>query len=189
LNANNNIGLSSSQQFLKRSFDVLLSVLLLCGFLVPLVLLIGVFGIFKQQRIGKNGTVFTIYKLETLKETEVGMVPKRFGNFLRKFKIDEWPQLFNVLVGSMSFVGPRPDIQGYADRLLGDDRIILSVKPGITGPATLKYKNEEQLLSKQDNPLAYNDKVLWPDKVKINKTYVKEWSFRKDLLYIWKTIF
>lgn len=166
-----------------------LSVLLLCIFLVPLILLMAAFGIFKQQRIGKNGALFTIYKLETLKETEDGLAPKPFGKLVRRFKIDEWPQLFNVLKGDMSFVGPRPDVRGYADALKGEDRLILSVRPGITGPATLKYKNEEQILSLQDNPAAYNDKVLWPDKIKINKTYVKEWSFRKDLLYIWKTIF
>ena len=166
-----------------------LSVLLLCVFLVPLILLMGIFGIFKQQRIGKNGALFTIYKLETLTKTAEGLVLKPFGKFLRQFKIDEWPQLFNVLKGDMSFVGPRPDVKGYADALKGEDRLILSVRHGITGPATLKYKNEEQILSRQDNPAAYNDKVLWPDKVKINKTYVKEWSFRKDLMYIWKTIF
>jgi lipopolysaccharide/colanic/teichoic acid biosynthesis glycosyltransferase len=110
------------------------------------------------------------------------------GAFFRKTKIDELPQLFNVLFGSMSFVGPRPDVAGFADMLEGEDRIILSVRPGITGPASLKYKDEEILLSSQDNPEYYNKNVIWKDKVQINKKYVSEWSFKKDIIYIIKTI-
>lgn len=111
------------------------------------------------------------------------------GRFLRKTKLDELPQLWNVLVGEMSFVGPRPDVQGYADQLKGEDRIILSVKPGITGPASLAYKNEEELLAQQNNPKAYNDTVIWPDKVRLNKIYVEHYNLKKDIYYIFKTVF
>jgi lipopolysaccharide/colanic/teichoic acid biosynthesis glycosyltransferase len=112
----------------------------------------------------------------------------RLGRLWRKTKIDELPQLINVLKGDMSFVGPRPDVPGYADRLEGEDRIVLSVRPGITGPATLKYRNEENLLAEQENPRQYNDEVLWPDKVRLNREYVRNWSFGTDFRYIWKTI-
>jgi len=88
----------------------------------------------------------------------------------------------------MSFVGPRPDVPGFADRLEGDDRIVLEVRPGITGPASLKYKNEEEILSKVQDPERYNKEVIWPDKVRINKAYLKEWSLRKDIEYLIKTV-
>jgi lipopolysaccharide/colanic/teichoic acid biosynthesis glycosyltransferase len=110
------------------------------------------------------------------------------GALFRKTKIDELPQLFNVLFGSMSFVGPRPDVVGFADMLEGEDRIILSIRPGITGPASLKYKDEESLLAEQENPEQYNRDVIWPDKVKINRVYIREWSLRKDVDYIKKTV-
>ena len=110
------------------------------------------------------------------------------GTFFRKWKIDELPQLVNILLGQMSFVGPRPDVPGYANKLQGDDRIVLSVRPGITGPAQLTYRNEEDILSDQIDVVRYNDEVIWPDKVKINKDYVKNYSFLKDIYYIWKTI-
>lgn len=111
----------------------------------------------------------------------------RWGAFLRKYKLDELPQLINILKGEMSFVGPRPDVEGYADLLTDSDRIILSVKPGITGPAQIKYKNEEKILSSQENPQQYNDRVIWPDKVKINKDYVENYSFKRDLQFLIKT--
>jgi lipopolysaccharide/colanic/teichoic acid biosynthesis glycosyltransferase len=110
------------------------------------------------------------------------------GKFFRDTKIDELPQLFNVLFGTMSFVGPRPDVEGYADKLEGEDRLVLTVRPGITGPASLKYKNEEDILAKVDNPKEYNDKVIWPDKVKINMEYIQNWSLKKDIEYIVKSI-
>jgi len=110
------------------------------------------------------------------------------GKFFRDTKIDELPQLWNVFIGYMSFVGPRPDVEGYADKLVGDDRIILSFRPGITGPATIKYKNEESILALQENPKYYNDYVIWPDKIKINKEYIKNYSLKKDIKYIVKTI-
>jgi lipopolysaccharide/colanic/teichoic acid biosynthesis glycosyltransferase len=111
------------------------------------------------------------------------------GRFWRKSKIDELPQLINVLKGDMSFVGPRPDVPGYADRLEGNDRVVLSVRPGITGPATLKYRDEEALLAEQNDPQKYNDEVLWLDKVRLNREYVENWSFLGDLRYIWETVF
>jgi lipopolysaccharide/colanic/teichoic acid biosynthesis glycosyltransferase len=96
--------------------------------------------------------------------------------------------LINILRGEMSFVGPRPDVPGYADKLEGEDRIILSVRPGITGPASLKYRDEEEILSRVDDPKRYNDEVIWPDKVAINKAYIREWSLGKDIGYIVQTL-
>lgn len=111
------------------------------------------------------------------------------GHFLRKTKIDELPQLINVFLGHMSFVGPRPDVAGFADKLTGEDRIILWVRPGITGPATLKYRKEEEFLAGQDDPERYNDEVIFPDKVRLNREYVANYSFWKDIKYIYQTIF
>lgn len=111
------------------------------------------------------------------------------GCFLRKYKLDEFPQLWNVLVGKMSFVGPRPDVPGYADKLQKDARAILDLRPGITGPASLCFKDEEKLLSKVSNPKEYNDTILWPKKVKLNREYIDNWSFWKDIEYIFITLF
>jgi lipopolysaccharide/colanic/teichoic acid biosynthesis glycosyltransferase len=111
-----------------------------------------------------------------------------FGRFLRKYKLDELPQLFNVIIGDMSFVGPRPDVKGYADKLIGDNRIILAIKPGITGPATLKYLNEEEILAEQSDPLKYNDEVIWKEKIKINRNYIENWTLIGDLKFILRTI-
>ena len=113
----------------------------------------------------------------------------RFGRFIRTYKLDELPQLWNVIKGDMSLVGPRPDVPGYADKLFGEDRIILSVRPGITGPATIKFKDEEFLLSQQEDPIYYNDEIIWKEKVRINKEYIKNWSLKKDVIYLLKTIF
>ena len=110
------------------------------------------------------------------------------GAKLRKYKIDELPELWNVLIGDMSLVGPRPDVPGYADNLQGDDRRMLFLKPGITGPASLKYRNEEELLTGQDNPQKYNDEVLFPDKVRINIEYLDNWSFWNDIKIIVYTV-
>ncbi len=155
----------------------------------------GLPGLFIQKRIGKNGKPFLMYKIRTLKKNKSHSIEELsshgtyIGKLLRKSKLDELPQLVNVLNGDMSLVGPRPDIPGYADQLKGSDRIILSVRPGITGPATIKYKNEEEILLRQSNPQQYNDTVIWPDKVKINKDYVENWSFLKDLKYIYQSVF
>ena len=110
------------------------------------------------------------------------------GAKLRKYKIDELPELWNVLIGNMSFVGPRPDVPGYADKLEGEDREILKLRPGITGPASLKYRNEEELLAKQANPQEYNDFVIYPDKVRINLFYLKHYSFIMDIMIIIATV-
>jgi len=111
-----------------------------------------------------------------------------FGRFLRKTKLDELPQLWNVLIGNMSLVGPRPDVPGFADQLKGEDRIILSIRPGITGPASLAFKNEEGLLAQQENPEQYNREIIWPEKVAINKAYIENYSFWLDLKILWKTV-
>jgi len=155
------------------------------------------FGIFTQRRVGKEGKLFSVFKIKTMKPikgvdttitTSNDMRITKSGKFFRDTKIDELPQLFNVLFGSMSFVGPRPDVEGYADKLEGKDREMLTVRPGITGPASLKYRNEEEILAQQSNPKAYNDQVIWVDKVAINLKYIKEWSFKKDIQYIIKTV-
>ena len=105
----------------------------------------------------------------------------RVGRWLRRTKIDELPELLNIFVGDMSFVGPRPDVAGYADKLEGDDRRLLTMKPGLTGVASLKYRNEEDLLAAQPNPQEYNDKVIWPDKVRLNLLYMERQSLWLDV--------
>jgi lipopolysaccharide/colanic/teichoic acid biosynthesis glycosyltransferase len=194
--------MTKKDKLIKRSFDIVLSLIGL--FLTwPIILIAWILatietksnGMFFQIRIGENGKPFKIYKIKTMYSSKGTTITTandnritKYGKIFRKYKIDELPQLWNVLIGDMSFVGPRPDVPGYADKLEGDDRIILSIKPGITGPASLKYKNEEEILAKVDNPVEYNDKVIWPDKVKINKEYIKNWSLKKDIEYIKKTI-
>ena len=111
------------------------------------------------------------------------------GRVFRRFKIDELPQLINVLLGHMSIVGPRPDVPGFADQLQGYERLLLSIKPGITGPASLKYRNEELILSLQVDPISYNRSVIWPDKVQIGLAYIEHWSLSRDFLYILRTLF
>lgn len=196
--------LSASDKFAKRSFDVLFAALGIIFFLwiIFFAWIVASIdtksnGLFWQKRIGKEGKVFNVYKIKTMQGVEGVKTTvtrssdvriTKSGAFFRKTKIDELPQLFNVLFGSMSFVGPRPDVSGYADVLEGEDKIILSIRPGITGPASLKYKNEEALLAKQANPENYNKNVIWKDKVQINKKYVSEWSFKKDIIYIIKTV-
>ncbi|MEA3491068.1 MAG: sugar transferase [Campylobacterota bacterium] len=192
--------LTLSQRCTKRTFDLLLSLIgiVLTGWIMVLSWVVASLdtksnGLFMQQRVGREGRLFYIFKIKTMKhiagvDSTVTISGDeritKFGAFFRKTKIDELPQLFNVLLGSMSFVGPRPDVEGFADTLRGEAEIILSVRPGITGPASLKYINEEETLAKQENPQKYNREVIWPDKVKINIEYVKEWSFAKDMRYI-----
>jgi len=110
------------------------------------------------------------------------------GRRLRHWKLDELPQLWNVLRGEMSLVGPRPDVPGYADRLIGEAREILQLRPGITGPATIKYRDEERLLARQSDPVAYNDRVVYPDKVRVNLRYLHRWSLANDIRCILVTI-
>lgn len=144
-------------------------------------------GFFKQERIGQYGKPFLIYKLRTLhlQTSKISV----WGKILRTSKLDETPQFLNLLKGEMTLVGPRPDVPGYADLLQGDDRIILTLKPGITGLASLKYRNEEQLLAQQSNPQHYNDEVIWPDKVRINKWYAHNRTFFMDVQIIFYTLF
>ncbi|MGI9526826.1 MAG: sugar transferase [Weeksellaceae bacterium] len=188
---------------IKTFFDYILAIVLLTVLILPLGIAwliatidTGQNGLFIQKRIGKEGKVFNIFKLRTMRgdynnaiTTEHSHDITKSGKYFIKYKIDEIPQLFNILNGTMSFVGPRPDVPGYADQLNGEDKIILSVKPGITGPAQLKYKDEHQLLSKAEDPIKLNDEVLWPDKVEINKKYIQEWTFIGDLKILFKTIF
>ena len=152
--------------------------------------------IFRQQRVGRHGKLFTIYKFRTMTTGHQGssvsvagearITP--LGAVLRRYKIDELPELWNVLMGDMSLVGPRPDVPGYADKLVGDDREILLLRPGITGPASLKYRNEEELLATVDNPQEYNDTVIYPDKIRINRYYLHHYSFWKDIQMIICTV-
>jgi len=197
-------GLSPGNAFIKRSFDIGLSLL---GLLATVWVIIIAWvlstletrrnGFFSQSRVGRHGRLFRVIKIRTMRDTpgidttvtasgDPRITP--LGRFFRKTKIDELPQLFNVLLGQMSFVGPRPDVPGFADCLDEGDNIILLVRPGITGPATLKYRDEEVLLARQEDPDAYNREVLFPDKVRVNKAYIENYSFRRDLYYIWKTI-
>ena len=154
--------------------------------------------LFNQKRVGQYGKTFNIYKIRTMKAgsdnnlfvttaNDDRILP--FGRWLRKTKLDEIVELINVLKGDMSFVGPRPDVEGYADKLEGEDRKILELRPGITGPASLKYINEEEILAKVDNPQQYNDEVIFPDKVKINLDYYYNRSFWGDIRIILNTIF
>ena len=150
-----------------------------------------------QTRIGKDGKAFRICKFRTMTHQSEGDSittaddPRitRMGHWLRHSKVDCLTELVNVFVGQMSFVGPRPDVPGYADQLQGDDRRILQLRPGVTGPASIKYRNEEDLLAKQANPKWYNDNVIRPDKVKINLDYLDHWSFFGDIKLIFKTVF
>ena len=151
---------------------------------------------FKQKRVGKDGQLFTIYKFRTMRindgyNTVTAKTDSRItrtGAFLRRWKMDELPELFNILKGDMSFVGPRPDVPGYADKLEKEDRKILLLRPGLTGPATLKYLDEEEILSQFVNPQEYNDEVIFPDKVRINLKYLEKFSFTGDLKIIFYTL-
>lgn len=166
--------------------------------------------LFSQIRVGKDGMLFRIHKFRTMtNEKELSNIayPNRaritpLGAKLRKHKLDELPELWDVLIGHMSFVGPRPDVPGYADKLEGEDRVVLKMRPGITGPATLKYRNEEQLIeeyvkkaktdgddrSEEEIARWYNDEVIYPDKVRINVEYYRNYSFFKDIKIIFQTI-
>ena len=153
--------------------------------------------LFKQQRVGKDAKLFTMYKFRSMTVGHSGSTVSvagesritPLGAVLRKYKLDELPELWNVFIGDMSFVGPRPDVPGYADKLTGEDCLILKLRPGITGPASLKYRNEEEILSQVDDPIRYNDEVIYPDKVRINLEYYKHHTFLGDIRYIFETIF
>jgi len=197
-------GLTPFDRVLKRGFDVLAAVTGLCLVWWVIVLAYvaaaidtGKSGFFLQDRVGRNGRLFRIIKVRTMRDTP--RLPTTvtcagdpritaLGRFFRRTRIDELPQLINVLLGQMSIVGPRPDVPGFADRLSGADRIILSVRPGLTGPATLQFRHEEILLAAQPNPEAYNRQVIFPQKVKVNRAYVETYSFWTDLYVIVRTV-
>ena len=190
--------------WIKYIFDrvvSLIGLLLIWPLLLVLVLMIrrsmpGAPAIFKQQRVGKDGRLFTMYKFRTMVPHHSGssvsvagedrITP--LGKTLRRYKLDELPELWNILIGEMSFVGPRPDVPGYADCLEGEDREILNLRPGITGPASLKYRDEEELLAKVEDPIAYNNEVIYPDKVRLNRYYYQHYSFVMDIRMIFATV-
>lgn len=152
--------------------------------------------LFVQPRVGKDGKLFNCHKFRSMTvghggssvsvAGEARITP--LGAKLRRYKLDELPELWDVFIGAMSFVGPRPDVPGYADKLQGEDRIVLTLRPGITGPATLKYRNEEELLATVKDPIRYNDEVIYPDKVRINRYYAENYSFIKDIQMIFCTV-
>ena len=178
---------------------------------------------FVQKRVGKDGKLFNCHKFRSMTVAHNGssvsvagdsrITP--FGAKIRHYKIDELPGLWDVLIGKMSFVGPRPDVPGYADKLTGEDRDILKLRPGITGPATLKYRLEDEMIadfvaeirrgknekvknisntpdfstmSDQDIAVWYNDRIIYPDKVRLNCYYYRNYSFLKDIQMIFATV-
>ena len=189
---------------LKYIFDRLMALIgLLC--LWPVLLVVAILirikmpggpVIFKQKRVGRNGKLFTMYKFRSMTVGHGGSSVSVAGESritplgakLRHYKLDELPELWNVLIGDMSFVGPRPDVPGYADQLKGEDREVLKLRPGITGPASLKYRDEEDLLAKQADPQKYNGEVIFPDKVRLNLYYLHHYSFPKDIQMILATV-
>ena len=188
---------------------VLWPVLLVVAILVKVKMLGGP-AIFTQKRVGKDGKLFTCHKFRTMTVKHHGSTVSvagdaritPFGAILRHYKLDELPGLWDVLIGNMSFVGPRPDVPGYADKLLGDDRDVLKLRPGITGPATLKYRLEDEMISDyvakrqaegdkrpmQEIATEYNDNVIYPDKVRLNCYYYRHYSFFKDIEMIVATV-
>lgn len=218
------------KMFFKRLFDIIAALcgLLLIWWLYPIVGIIikikmpGGPVFFCQQRVGKDGKLFICHKFRSMLVKHNGSSVSvagdsritSFGAKLRHYKIDELPELWDVLIGTMSFVGPRPDVPGYADKLKGDDRVVLKLRPGITGPATLKYRLEDEMIAEfvstvregklfhdvtliknyeqmSDQELAvwYNDNLIYPDKVRLNKYYYEHYSFIKDLEIIFATLF
>ncbi len=197
------LGLSRSERFWKRCFDLAAAFI---GFALTWWLIVFTFaiatldtrrnGFYIQERIGRNGKPFKMIKIRTMRDepsvtttvtTANDVRITSIGRFLRRTKLDELPQLMNVLLGQMSFVGPRPDVAGFADQLKGDDRVILTVSPGIIGPGTLKYLYEEELLARQADAEKYNREVVFPDKVKMNRDYIENYSFFSDLKYLYQT--
>ena len=188
---------------LKWIFDRVMALIGLL-FLWPILLVVAVLikiqmpgpVLFVQQRVGRNGKLFSCHKFRSMTighggssvsvAGEARITP--LGAKLRKYKLDELPELWDVFIGTMSFVGPRPDVPGYADKLQGEDRIVLTLRPGITGPATLKYRNEEEMLATVEDPVKYNDEVIYPDKVRINRYYAEHYSFIKDIQMIFCTV-
>ena len=190
---------------MKRLFDFITSLIGLIV-LVPIFIIVSLLVkissvgpvFFVQKRIGKNGKIFQMIKFRSMfviQRSNSTISAKgdvritKVGAFLRKFKLDELPELWNVLKGDMSLVGPRPDVCGYADNLKGEDRKILELRPGITGVASLKYYDEEDVLATKDNPLKFNDEVIYPDKVRLNLDYYHNNNLWIDIKIIFATIF
>ena len=203
---------------LKFLFDRLVSFLGLL-FLWPVLLIVAILvkikmpggpAFFVQERVGRGGKLFKCHKFRTMTMKHSGSSVSVAGDSritplgakLRHYKLDELPELWDVLIGNMSFVGPRPDVPGYADQLQGDDRDVLKLRPGITGPATLKYRLEDEMIAEyvaqrqqagdtrdaQDIAVEYNDKVIYPDKVRLNCYYYLNYSFWKDIKMIFCTV-
>ena len=188
---------------------ILWPVLLIVAFLVKMKMPGGP-AFFVQERVGKGGRFFKCHKFRTMTVKHSGSSVSvagdsritSFGATLRHYKLDELPGLWDVLRGKMSFVGPRPDVPGYADNLTGDDRDVLKLRPGITGPATLKYRLEDEMIAEyvakqqaagdsrpmQEIAVEYNDKVIYPDKVRLNCYYYRHYSFVKDIQMIFCTV-
>lgn len=196
--------MTAGQLLLKRSFDVSVAAAGLAVLALPICVISVLVKatstgpvFYRQPRVGRHGRLFNCVKFRTMYPgsdrhgaitTALDLRVTRIGRVLRRYKLDELPQLWNILRGDMSFVGPRPDVPGYADRLSGVDRRILELYPGITGPATLRFRDEEVLLSQVADPQRYNDEVIFPEKVKINLAYLENWSIWKDLGYILVTV-
>lgn len=188
---------------MKRSFDVISAFMALL-LLMPLLLLVSLLikltmpgpVLFRQTRIGFGGRPFTIYKFRSMKvnRSKVSITLSSdnritpLGRFLRRSKIDELPQLWNILRGDMSVVGPRPDVPGYSDKLQGSDQLLWTVRPGLTGLDSISYPDEETILDQQPDPQKYYDEVLWPDKVRLNLVYIKNRSFWMDIAIILFTV-
>jgi lipopolysaccharide/colanic/teichoic acid biosynthesis glycosyltransferase len=196
--------LTRAQAFTKRTLDVVLAAAGLFVAAIPLAILAAAVkrsspgpALFRQERVGRGGRTFNCVKLRTMRlgAEAMGTVTTKgdervtpVGRWMRQYKLDEMPQLWNVLVGDMSLVGPRPDVPGFADQLAGADRVVLSVRPGITGPATLRFRDEEEELALQEDPVRYNREVVFPEKVRLNKQYVESYSCLADLGYMWRTL-
>ena len=203
---------------LKYIFDRVVALIGLL-FLWPVLLIVAIMvkvkmpggpAFFVQKRVGKGGKLFDCHKFRTMTVKHNGSTVSvagdsritPFGAILRHYKIDELPGLWDVFIGNMSFVGPRPDVPGYADKLTGDDRDVLKLRPGITGPATLKYRLEDEMISEyvaqkqaagdnrpmQEIAVEYNDEVIYPDKVRLNCYYYRHYSFIKDIQMIFCTV-
>ena len=203
---------------LKWIFDRVVAFVGLC-FLWPVLLFVAIMvkikmpggpAFFVQKRVGKGGKLFNCHKFRTMTVKHNGSTVSvagdsritPFGAVLRHYKLDELPGLWDVLIGNMSFVGPRPDVPGYAEKLTGNDGDVLKLRPGITGPATLKYRLEDEMISDyvakrhaegdkrpmQEIATEYNDKVIYPDKVRINCYYYRNYSFGKDIEMIFATV-
>lgn len=187
----------------KRAFDLTASavgLLVLWPLILICILIAGLetrtLGLFRQTRVGRFGKPFDVLKIRTMHPQQIAGSTvtvsndrriTKSGRWLRRYKLDELPQLVNVVRGQMSLVGPRPDVPGYADLLTEDARRVLELRPGITGPATLRYRDEEATLAAVSDPIDYNDRVIYPDKVRLNLLYLRNWSFVTDLRYILMT--